>query len=238
MYGLYGWLLAKGQIAFLNDIPDTTADFICIYPEIYTDNFAKSPNVVRYLLNVPGAMHLKGTDYKPLEIGEKDLVYTFSQLYNVDPYKVDNDHIMFLPILNLHQFKVTNTGKRTIKIKFVGKGRDLHLPQTEGLFELDRGFANNQQLLAELLNECQVMYSYDNNSAMFEIARLCGCRVVIIPSRYSKEEFSQYEPGMNGISYGVDENTPLDAIEFRNHYKEMIKTFEERLDYFIEETQK
>ena len=82
------------------------------------------------------------------------------------------------------------------------------------------------------------MYSYDNNSAMFEIARLCGCRIVVIPSIYKKEEFAKYEPGFNGISYGIEENVPLDVAEFRTHYKGMIRTFEKRLEGFIDDTQK
>ena len=238
MWGLYGWLLAKGQIAFINNIPDTTVGYVTIYPEIYRGNFTNAKKVVRYLLNYPGVMGMRVLGpQEPLVLGEGDIVYTFSEIYNKDPYKVDSDHIMFLPICNLSVFKVTNKGKRTKKCKFIGKGRDLGLPETEGLFTIDRQFANDQARLTDYLNECEVMYSYDNNSAMFEIARLCGCRVVIIPSIYTKEEFAKYEPGMNGISYGLEEEVPLDAAEFRSHYQGMIKTFENRLEEFIDETQ-
>lgn len=236
MYALHGWLLAKGQVSFINGMMGD--DFVAVYPEIYQGNPAGASHVVRYLLNVPGVMHLRGTEYTPLEIGEGEKVYTFSQLYNVEPYKVPDDHIMFLPCLDLHTFKVTNTGKRTKQVKLIGKGTDLHYPETEGLFELTREFSNNQQALADLLNECDILYSYDNNSAMFEVARLCGCRVVIFPSIYNKAEFSTYEPGMNGISYGIVDKPSLDAVEFRNHYKNMIKVFEERLEGFIDETQR
>lgn len=240
MYGLYGWLLAKGQIAYINGVPEGSTDFVAVYPEIYRGNPANADHVVRYLLNVPGVMGRKEYgSHDPLVLGKQDKVYTFSQLYNKPgQYHVDDDHIMFLPIIDTRLFKVTNTGKRTRKCKFIGKGSDFKLPETEGLFEVTRPFANDQAGLADYLNECEVMYSYDNNSAMFEIARLCGCRIVIIPSIYSREEFAKYEPGMNGISYGLKENVPLDAVEFRNHYKNMVKVFEERLEYFIDETQK
>ena len=235
MYALHGWLLAKGQISFINGMMGK--DYISVYPEIYHGNPAESKHVVRYILNKPGVMHLRGTEYKPYEIDKNDKVWCFSELYNEDPFKVDKDHIMFLPMLDLHTFKVTNTKKRKGKCKLIGKGTDLHLPETEGLTEVTRPFANDQSALANYLNECEVMYSYDNNSAMFEIARLCGCRIVVIPSIYTKEEFSKYEPGMNGISYGLEENVELDAEMFRIHYMRLRKVFEIQLELFIEETQ-
>ena len=233
LYGLMGWLLAKGQVVFPN-AERQTGNFITIYPEIVHDNPFRAEKVVRYILATPGVMAMGGVP-GPITFPPGEITYVFSKLYNT--MGVDDDHIMFLPILNSHLFKVTNTGKRKQNCKLIGKGRDLHLPETEGLFDLTRDFSENQAQLADYLNECEILYSYDNNSAMFEIARLCGCRVVIIPSIYLKEEFSKYEPGMNGISYGIEENIALDVVEFRNHYLGMVKKFEERLDFFIDETQ-
>ena len=233
MYALHGWLLAKGQISFLNQFPKD--DFIAIYPEIVRGNPTEARHVVRYILAKPGEMSSRG-EPGPTVFPVSDKIYFFSELYNT--MGADKNHIMFLPVLNLHLFKVTNTGKRQHNCKLIGKGSDLHLKETEGLFEVTREFANDQGALADYLNECEAMYSYDNHSAVFEIARLCGCRVVVIPNQYTKEEFAKYEPGMNGISYGIEENVPLDAVEFRNHYENMVKVFEERLDYFIEDTQK
>lgn len=232
MYAFQSWLETKGQIAWVNKFPQD--DFIAVYPEITQGNPTDAKHVVRYILNKPGLMTTGGKP-GPTEFDPNDKIYVFSELYNT--LGVDKNHIMFLPVLNLHLFKVTNTGKRKVNCKLIGKGSDLRLPITEGLNEITREFANDQAALADYLNKCEVMYSYDNNSAMFEIARLCGCRIVVIPSIYSKEEFSKYEPGMNGISYGLNETVDLDAVEFRNHYKGMIKTFENRLEYFIHETQ-
>lgn len=228
MYGLYGWLLAKGQVAFLNQRID--GECVAIYPEIVRDNPLEGTKVVRYLLNKPGAMALYGVQ-GPLDYPEDDLQVSFSKLY------ADTQLTMFLPILDLHTFKVTNKGKREGKCVLVGKGQITQIPEIEGLPIINRDFAFNQQELADYLNECEVMYSYDPNSAMFEIARLCGCRVVIIPSKYTKEEFAKYEPGMNGVSWGTQERVLLDVDEFRDHYFGLIKTFETNLDKFIELTQ-
>lgn len=233
MWGLYGWLLSKGQIAFMNGMMGD--DFIAIYPEITQGNPANSKHVVRYILNKPGVMATNGVP-GPVTFPKEDKLYVFSELYN-DELKVDKDHIMFLPIIDLHTFKVTNTGKRTKKCKLIGKGVDLHLPETEGLFELTREFSNDQKALADYLNECQVMYTYDPNSAMMEIARLCGCRVVVIPSIYKLDDYEKYEPGTNGLSLINDEQNMLDVEEFRKHYQSLIAEFDYRIDKFITETQ-
>ena len=232
MYGLYGALLAKGQIAFMNGMMGE--DFIAVYPEITRGNPTNSKHIVRYILNKPGVMTTNGKP-GPVVFDPTDKLWVFSEIYNEG--LVDKDHIMFLPILDLHTFKVTNKGKRSKKCKLIGKGSDFHLPETEGLYEITREFANDQSKLADLLNECEVMYTYDPNSAMMEVARLCGCRVVIIPSTYKWEDYEKYEPGLDGVSFIKNEKTDFDPYEFREHYQGLVKEFDRTLDRFIDETQ-
>ena len=55
MWGLYCWLLAKGQIAYVNATYDN-GNFVAIYPEIYHGNPTGANTVVRYILNKPGVM--------------------------------------------------------------------------------------------------------------------------------------------------------------------------------------
>ena len=229
MYGLYGWLLAKGQIAFLNAKFENT-DFVAIYPEISHGNPAGANTVVRYILAPPGEMASNGVA-GPTKFDDTDLIYSFSKLvYNTDP-----EHIMFLPILNMHLFK-DQKKKRTKSCVFFGKKPDLLL-HPKDCIKIDRKFAQDQQALADMLNECKVMYCYDHRTAMTEVARLCGCRIVIFPSDYTKKKFEDYEPGMNGISWGLEENVTLDTVKFREHYQTLRTLFSFRLDQFIEATQ-
>ena len=234
MYGLYGWLLAKGQIAYLNaqvDIPS-----IAIYPEIYHDNPAGSETVVRYILNKPGFMSSYGKQ-GPTTFNPHDKIYVFSKIY--DTFNSFEDNIMFLPILNLNVFRDYGK-KRTKKCVFVGKGIDLDIPETKGLVRINRELALDQKNLADFLNECQIMYSYENPTAMVEIARLCGCKVVFLPdgclTKYTEEELkTKYEPGMEGVGWG--EPVKFDSDKFREHYKSLIDDFSIKLDKFIDETQ-
>lgn len=240
MYGLYGWLLAKGQVAYMNERP-INEEFIAIYPEIQQGNPLNAKTVVRYILNEPGvvpAIYADGTSKKgPTEFDKDDMLYYFSRLYGGD-----DTNTMFLPIVNTHLFK--DQGKKRNKTCYmVGKGindpdiRKKFIHPFDS-FELTREFAQSQQALANYLNECDVLYNYDPVSAITEVARLCGTRVVQIPTKYTKEQFSVYEPGMMGISWGKDTHDKLDVEAFRNHYKDMVKTFETRLNGFISETQK
>lgn len=233
MWGLYGHLLAKGQIAYMNRRPSN--DIVGIYPEIQQGNPFNSYTTVRFLLNFPGVMG--ATDQYgnftpgPTTFDKKDKIYVFSRFF--DTFKVPDDHILFLPIANLHVFKPFGV-KRKKTCYLIGKGVN-QLKHPKGSIELTREFSQDQEALALVLNECHTLYCYDNISAMMELARLCGCKVHYY-GEYSEDQLKRYEPGLNGISFGNQDNE-LDIGAFREHYVGLIKTFEERLGHFIEETQ-
>jgi len=227
IWALYAWLLTKGEIAYPNSVSDDK-NFVAIYPEIYKGNEAGAYTVVRYLLNKPGVMGLYGQP-GPTEFPKSDLIYTFSKMF----YNTDDEHTLFLPILNLNIFN-DQRRKRNKVAYFVGKGKNINAHPNKAI-EITRELAQDQQRLADILNECQVLYSYDPVSAMTEISRLCGCRVVLNQDKYSEEEYKLYEPGLNGMGFGKD--VELDVNGFRTSYKAVKQTFSDRLDKFIIETQ-
>lgn len=228
MYALQSWLEVKGQVALMNvtyDVP-----FVGIYPEVYRGNDLKATTVVRYILQTPGMMALYGVP-APTTFDETDLIYVFSKLYNT--FDVDNDHLLFLPVINLHIFKDLKR-KRTKTCYIVGKGENKHKHPPDSI-ELTRQFANDQGKLADLLNDCQYMYCYDPLTAMMDIARLCGCKVKYYGGK-SIKELRMYEPGVEGIDIG--KGTTLNSDSFRDNYLKIRDTFSTKLDLFIEETQK
>lgn len=233
MYGLYGWLLAKGEEAHLN--VKTNQPSIGIYPEIYHGNDMESETVVRYILQTVGVM---GTSTQsgvfqsgPTQFDKNDKIYVFSRIY--DTFGVDDDHILFLPILNTKTF-YDQGKKRTKTCYLVGKGQNQYKHPKDS-FEITREFAKDQQALADMLNKCHTFYCYDRLSAMMDIARLCGCKVQYYGD-FSITDLKKYETGMNGLGY-TDEKVQLNTNAFREHYEEMIETFSKRLDKFIEVTQ-
>lgn len=231
MYGLYGWLLAKGVEVYMNCTPDDLLknDLIGIYPEIQPGNPVQTDKIVRYVLNTPGIMrgydrNGQMLDYPTDFTGEKP--YYFSRMYG----ETDDDHYMFLPIIPLHIFKDLKV-KRTKSCYLVGKGVNKQ-KHPEDAIALDRRLARDQSMLNNILNECTDFYCYDDLTAMLEVARLAGIPRTHYHGKYSIKELSNYEPGLNGIT---DE---LDPVAFRTHYIGMIDTFETQLDKFIVETQK
>lgn len=235
MWGLYGWLLAKGEIAYVNaQIPNV--ETVGIYPEIYHGNDMEATSVVRYILQTPGLMGT-GTqtgEFKlgPKEFPKEDKIYVFSRIY--DTFGVDDNHILFLPIINTKVFEFKNRRKRDKTCYLVGKGTNLNKHPQDSI-ELTREFAQDQEALAELLNECDTLYCYDRLSAMMDIARLCGVKVQYYGD-FPLEELQKYETGMNGLGYR-DEEIDIKTYTFREHYEEMKETFSKQLDKLIYETQ-
>ena len=233
MWGLYGWLLAKGQVVNVNlKYPDP--NFIAIYPEIYHGNPFEANTVVRYILQKPGMVG-KGTPGTssfrpgPTEFGPDDKLFAFSRLYMNG---LPQNHYMFLPILDMNLFK-NQKRKRTKKFYYVGKGINTNKHPADAT-ELPR--MRDQQKLADMMNDCEVLYIYDPVTALSELARLCGMRVVMFSPM---EGFGKYyEPGTNGISLYKDEGIRLNYGQFRKHYSRMRDTFSKKLDDFIELTQK
>ena len=233
MYGLYGHLLAKGLPAFLN--AGVNVPSVGIYPEIYHGNDMFATKVVRYILQTPGMMGTQDQfgEFKagPTSFPPDDEIYVFSRVY--DEWNSDDDHILFLPIIDLHTFKDLGL-KRTKKAFYVGKGANLGQHPKEAV-ELSRQTdTKDQQQLAKFLNECQVLYVYDHLSAIMECARLCGCKVVYLGD-LTEKQLNLYEPGVEGLGYR--EMADLDTKTFLEHYKGLQTTFSQRLDKFIERTQ-
>jgi hypothetical protein len=196
---------------------------------------------VRYILNKPGVVPALMSDGSlvtgPTEFDPTDRLYYFSRLFG----ETTDDRYLFLPILDLHTFK-DQKKKRTKTACFIGKGiKDNEIMKKfihpKDAILINRELAQDQQALAGLLNECEVLYCYDPVTAMTELARLCGTRIVMVNPLYTKETFSTYEPGMNGISWGKDEGVTLWTQAFRTHYESMIRKFSDDLDRFIEDTQ-
>lgn len=238
MYGLYGWLLAKGQVVFLNQKPEGS-DPIAIYPEIQQGNPAEATKVIRYILNKPGVVPALLADgslqHGPEVFAPTDELYYFSRLFGE---ATDANHYLFLPILNMHVFQ-DQKKRRTKTAYFVGKGMNYPytpIHPTDAIL-IDRTFAQDQQALADLLNTCEVLYCYDPVTAMTEISRLCGCRLVMVNPVYTKEDFYRYEPGGAGMSWGKDQGITLDTATFRAKYDILRQIFDEKLDILIESSQ-
>lgn len=233
MFGLYGWLMAKGQIAFINQyIPNSK--HIAILPEIYPKDTSGASKVVRYILQKPGtvsAIDDKGNaTLGPVEFEDED-VYAFSRMYYDG---LPDEKYLFLPILDTFTFK--DKGKvRTKTAYMVGKGINTQRHPKDAI-EITREMAQDQTALADLLNECQVLYQYDPVSAISEISRLCGCPVILNQTWFTRGKYELYEPGLDGISFD-NKIEKFDVAKFTENYLDLRELFSQNLDRFIIATQ-
>lgn len=205
-------------------------DSIGVYPEITWGNPMNTKTVVRWVLNTPGK--LRG----PTEYPSTDLIFPFSELFN--SMNLPNERVLFFPILDTDLFR--DEGKERDKVAYyVGKGWrfSFYEETSQDSIEISRNHTLDQTVLKDLLNTCKVMYSYDNITAMTEIARLCGCPAVIVPNgEFTKEQYDKHEFGWNGLGWGKNPNY-FNSAEFRQTYLSVREDFYKRLDYFIEVTQ-
>jgi hypothetical protein len=232
MYALYGALLLKGEEVLANAVFQDDTDAIGVYPEISQGNELQTKTVVRYILNKPGVMCQNGVP-GPTNFGPNDILFTFSKMFMDLP----DDHCMFLPAINTAVFYDQHL-PRNKQAVFVGKGIATN-PHPDCVV-IDRNLARDQEGLAKLLNECEVLNTYDPVSAMTEVARLCGCRVNYLSREYSREDYLKYEPGVNGMTFPDDESiSELDCEEFTRHYSQLCAYFYNvSLPNFIKITQK
>jgi hypothetical protein len=220
---------------------DGIPESIAVYPEIIQGNPFGAETVVRYLLNIPGVC---GGPNSLAGYSDTDFFFIYSQIYN-SKIGLPEEDILFCPHLELDRFYDKHI-KRCGRMVYRGKGTQPDHPLCNyPLLGKKEGFRgeDGQDKLCDLLNKCELLYVYDNCTAMTDIARLCGCPVVIIPDgSYTKEQISvggNWEAG--GIGWGVEEAAiaryTIDSQKIRAGYQYAEIEFQKRLTRFIEVTQ-
>lgn len=251
LHSLCHELIKKGQRVYINTVGQsprwpipvatppiihklaTTEDAIGVYPEIIFGNPLGTRTVVRYILNDPG--HLGG----PKTYDESDLKFVFSEVYN--RYGFPEEQVLFNPVIDVENFQ--NLGlPRTQRCLYIGKGGATpRSPYSTGAIEIPRPCS--ERVLNDILNKSKILYCYDPITALTEISRLCGCPVVMIPgTQFTKEQYSRHEFGWEGVGWGIEEmQRAIDSVnstQFREKYMKMKEIFLNKLDKFIEITQK
>lgn len=204
-------------------------DFIAIYPEIVLDNPLNSNHVVRYIL------------YKQSRpIPEGEIFISFMSMFN--SWNLPEDHILYLPVIETDIF-VDLHQSRADTCVYYGKGADnTRIAETSNSYEITKAFTLNLYNLRNILNQTEILYTYDNMTAMNEIARLCGCPVVIVPDgSFTKEEYKKHELGLEGLGFGISETNwaseTVNSDRFHEKYQDLINNFHSKLPIFVDYTQ-
>jgi hypothetical protein len=160
-----------------SDVPDA----IVVYPEVVCGNPLLSfDRVVRWILNTPGVIGGDGV------FGDRDLILLWSREYRVDPkYKVSGELTAWRDWSHFRDLGLPRRGA----CYAVRKGTDRHAHPADALCIDDYGLRGGDDYLIEVFNSREAFYCYDDHTALVELARLCGCRVVpAFPSAPSDAE--------------------------------------------------
>jgi len=171
LYKLNDMLNALGHQSSISNNLSATVDSetIAIYPEIVIGNPFNAKRIVRYLLNHPTVL---GGDGK---YGKDDILITFDKKW---AKYADNQ---MLTISVVEDFFRYVCGHRCNQSCFyVGKGKNTNSPYTKDSIEITKTFPDNRQDLADMLKRTHTLYSYDDNTMLFEEAQLAGCETWII----------------------------------------------------------
>ncbi|EEG06989.1 glycosyl transferase family 2 [Pseudogulbenkiania ferrooxidans 2002] len=214
---------------------------IVIYPEIIQGNPMRARHVVRYLLNVPGA--LTNTSLGDLGWSADDLLYVHG--YDVLPEGWQAG-LLQVPLVDTRVYHAdgVDDGERHGHLvwlnRYLNKGGE-PWPLTAEATEISFRVPNRSPAeLAALYRGAELLFTYEHSTACFE-ALLCGCPVVYLPNPIMLEKPMHNYLGSDGVAWGAGEEEIARAkatvYRVQEQYKATQAQFGEELVAFIETTQ-
>lgn len=183
------WL---GELAGPEIIDDNT---FVIYPEIICGNPFNAKNVVRWILNTPGAVGGDGI------YADTDMVYKYANYFGApDESKVIGELRAFDLQLNFWMnFNRPRNGEAYLVRKGHYKSQDKHQPGSQRI----DGYDNYN--MREVFNNKEIFISYDSECFTSVLAALCGCTSVVIPKDgISGADWKNKFPYFKfGVAYGL-----------------------------------
>lgn len=209
---------------------DVTPDSIVVYPEIVLGNPLRARNVVRWLLYPPGLAH-------PYKFGPNEMFFRVGKMSDLPEVTGGAEDLFLWKINPAYRNENRPDRKGTCFIRRKGHAKPA-IPETEGAIQVD-GLSHEE--MAEVFNQCEVFYSYDEATLYSQYAALCGCLSIVVPGLYpSHEAWTQsHSLGKYGVSYGTEKIDHAQAT--RGQLLEMLQHREANglatVENFIHKTQ-
>ena len=180
-------------------------EWVIIYPEITFGNPLRAKNVVRWFLHNPGFWTGK------IYYGLNELYFRYSDSFENFQLTGSKTSDLILMILHLPLdvfYEPKLNTQRSGTAYLIRKGYDKKIVHNlENSIQID-GKSNDE--IADIFRSVETFISYDPSTLYSNLAVLCGCQSVVIPS----EGISENDWKPNYISYGV-------AYGFENIPKEI-----------------
>jgi hypothetical protein len=196
------------------DILNNIDECIVIYPEIIKGNPLMAKNVVRWILNL-------STSYNKT-YGTNDIIFYHSKLFYDDSLKqYDNN----LSIIEYHSkiFKNYNIPRKN-DCYCVRKCPNPKFNHPLNAIEITWADSSNLEYLVNIFNTTNNFYCYDDTTFLAVQAAMCGCVPIIIPYRYTKDEwYNAHDINKYGMAYGNEKNEIEHAVNSRHVLLEYIK---------------
>lgn len=206
---------------------------IAIYPEVTHGNPFGCSTVVRWILYSAGFFG------GPASYPPKDLIYPYSEIYN--EWKLPPERILHVPFIDTDIYFDPGCSNRSGVCFYVGKDFGTpRIPETSGSLEITKTFPDDPRDLAKIFQTSELFICYDNATALVDNARLCGCPVIVVPGRFSRDQL-KYDLGWNGIGWGMEElkaAKELDSSTIRVNYQRLLERSRSQIDLFIRQTQR
>ena len=179
-YGITDILSA--EYPFPMAVQASPATDIAIYPEVVNGNPFLMKNICRYILNVPGLMEgPKNYPGNELLIYHSDILKEPTQA--ATPQIITDKNRIEINVIDPASFYPENEPRLYDCVyfgKWQSKNHSHPFPPIDNAIQITGSWPENRAETAKLLRGCRQFYCYDNLTAMYTEAAMCGAEVFIL----------------------------------------------------------
>jgi hypothetical protein len=210
---------------------DLNKSTVVIYPEVIAGNPLNHDKIIRWFLHKPG-FHTGTIDF-----GDNELYFFFDQHSNDSDINSNNDNKLSVVSVN-PEYKDLELSGRNGSCYIMRKGHDRStVHNLNNSIKID---GKSHKEIAQIFNQSEFFYSYDEMTMYSQFAALCGCTSIIIPENYNcRQDWVNNHPiGKYGVAYGEEdiEHARSTQHKLRNYFDELEEKSKEEVIQFIQKS--
>ncbi len=177
---LYSWGKKIDKYQYVSKISKRLKEkAVAVYPEVVWGNPLGIKNIARYVLFYPG------------KNGGASAYHLSEQIFTWDDKYYPGAPRLFFCGIDRNLF-YDNKSPKLHNCYFVHKGGiTRHISEIDSAIQINMGFPETREKLADLLRHTDILYTYDKDTVLAEEALLCGAKVKVITETSVEEYISQ-----------------------------------------------